>query len=423
MSPEQEKKDDFSENQSMAAEKSFAAMMNETMVEPDFFEPGQKVEGTVVRIDKEWVFLDIGGKSEGVLAASEMLDNEGRPTVGEGDVVEAYFLTVERNEKIFTTRMSGAVARAHLQEAFRSRIPLEGRVTKEIKGGYEIKIGAVRAFCPYSQMGLRRVEDSGRFVDQELVFKIIEYKENGRNIIVSQRLVLEEERAEQKEKLKETLKPGMTVSGTITSLRDFGAFIDIGAVEGLIPVSEISWGRVEDIHATLEVGQQVEVAVMKLDWDKDRYSFSLKQTLPDPWESAVQQFQVGKNYSGRVARLTDFGAFVTLAPGIDGLVHISNLGGGRRINHPREVVQAGDTLEVRIDALDLKEKRISLSLPQQEGQEKKTEQKKGPRKKNKPERDEENKADYREYAAQEKSGSGDSMGTFADLLKQKMSGK
>ena len=421
MSPEQQEKETFSENQSMADMESFAEMMNETTVEPDFFEPGQKVEGTVVGIDNEWIFLDIGGKSEGVLAASELLDEEGKPTVKEGDKVEAYFLTVERNEKIFTTRMSGAAARAHLQEAFRSQIPLEGRVSREIKGGYDVKIGAVRAFCPYSQMALRRVEDSSQFVDQQLVFKIIEYKENGRNIIVSHRAVLEEERAEQKEKLKETLEPGMTVTGVITSLRDFGAFVDIGGIEGLIPVSEISWGRVEDIHATLETGKQVEVAVMKLDWDKDRYSFSLKQTMPDPWETVEQQFQAGKNYNGRVARLTDFGAFVTLAPGIDGLVHISKLGGGRRINHPREVVQVGDDLEVKIESIDGKEKRMSLSLPRIENAEPKASKK--TRKKMKSGREDNNRADYKQYAAQEKKSSGGSMGTLGDLLKQKMAGK
>ncbi len=419
MSPEQQEKETLSENQSMSDGGSFAQMMNKTTVEPDFFEPGQKVEGTVAGIDNEWIFLDIGGKSEGALSASELLDEDGKLTVKEGDKLEAYFLTVERNEKIFTTKMSGTVARAHLQEAFRSKIPLEGKVSKEIKGGYEIKIGAVRAFCPYSQMARRRVEDSSQFVDQQIVFKIIEYKENGRNIIVSHRLVLEEERAEQKAKLRETLEPGMTVTGEITSLRDFGAFVDIGGIEGLIPVSEISWGRVEDIHAILEVGKQVEVAVMKLDWDNDRYSFSLKQTMPDPWEAVAEQFQDGKNYSGRVARLTDFGAFITLAPGIDGLVHISKLGGGRRINHPREVVQPGDTLEVRIDSIDINGKRMSLSLPHIENAEKKEK----PGKKRKSGRKDENRADFKQYEAQEKKNSGSSMGTLGDLLKQKISGK
>ncbi len=418
MSPEQQEQETFSENQSMSGEKSFADLMNETAVEPDFFEPGRKVEGTVVGIDNEWIFLDIGGKSEGVLAASELLDEKGGHSVKAGDKLLAYFLTVERNEKIFTTKMSGAAARAHLQEAFRSNIPLEGRVSKEIKGGYEVKIGAVRAFCPYSQMALRRVEDSSRFVDQQLVFKIIEYKENGRNIIVSHRVVLEEERAEQKEKLQETLEPGMTVTGVITSLRDFGAFVDIGGIEGLIPVSEISWGRVEDIHAILEVGKKVEVAALKLDWKKDRYSFSLKQTMPDPWDSVGEQFQEGKSYNGRVARLTDFGAFVTLAPGIDGLVHISKLGGGRRINHPREVVQVGDDIEVKVDSIDVKEKRMSLSLPNVEMAEPKGK----PRKKTKSGRNDDNRAEYKHYAAREKKSSS-SMGTLGDLLQEKMAKK
>ena len=214
---------------------------------------------------------------------------------------------------------------------------MEGTITKEIKGGFEVKIaGSTRAFCPYSQVSLRKTSDNEQYIDQQLSFKIIEYKENGKNIIVSHRKILEEQRAVQKEELKETLEVGQTVSGVITSIRDFGAFVDIDGIEGLIPISEIGWGRVTDIRASLDEGQQVEVAVKKLDWENDRFSFSLRDTLPDPWDSCT--LQEGTTMTGTVARLTTFGAFVTLVPGIDGLIHISNLGGGRRINHPREVV-------------------------------------------------------------------------------------
>ena len=420
-SDQQDKNDNVNDSQKTSNEASFAEMMNEATVELDFYEPGQKVKGVVVRISKEYIFLDLGGKSEGVLALSELLDEEGTPTVKEGDTVEAYFLTVERNEKIFTTKMSGAAARAHLAEAFHSQIPVEGTVTREIKGGFDVKIGGTRAFCPYSQMSLRRVEDTAQFVDQQLAFKIIEYKENGRNIIVSHRVILEEERQEKKEELKNTLREGMTVTGTITSIRPFGAFVDIGGIEGLIPVSEISWGRVEDIHATLETGQQVEAAVMKLDWDNDRFSFSLKETLPDPWQTVSENFEEGKNYPGTVARLADFGAFVTLAPGIDGLVHISKLGGGRRINHPREVVQQGEELEVRIDSIDPEEKRISLSVPHID-KEKSRRKEQTTKKKGREERDD-NRADYQRFVDKKKKKSSGSMGTLGDLLKAKMNKK
>jgi len=395
-------------------EMSFAEMFNEKDATQDRIEPGQKVRAEIVRITKEWVFIDLGGKSEGALAMSELLDQQGNPTVKEGDTIDVYFLAVERNEKIFTTKIGGAAVKAHLEEAFHSGIPVEGTIQKEIKGGFEVKIGGGRAFCPFSQMGLRKTADNEQFIGQQYAFKIVEFRDNGRSIIVSHRKILEEQRAVLKEELKDTLQVGQTIKGVITSIRDFGAFVDIGGIEGLIPISEIGWGRVADIHSVLEEGQNVEVAIKSLDWDHDRFSFSLRETLPDPWDTC--SLAEGTTMTGTVARLVDFGAFVTLAPGVDGLLHISALGGGRRINHPREVVRQGESLEVRIDSIDREKKRISLSLPQSE------EAVKVDRKKSKkPQAD-----DMREEFHRFKEAGGEkkekSMGTFADLLKNKIDG-
>jgi len=395
-------------------EMSFAEMFNEKDATQDRIEPGQKVRAEIVRITKEWVFIDLGGKSEGALAMSELLDQQGNPTVKEGDTIDVYFLAVERNEKIFTTKIGGAAVKAHLEEAFHSGIPVEGTIQKEIKGGFEVKIGGGRAFCPFSQMGLRKTADNEQFIGQQYAFKIVEFRDNGRSIIVSHRKILEEHRAVLKEELKDTLQVGQTIKGVITSIRDFGAFVDIGGIEGLIPISEIGWGRVADIHSVLEEGQNVEVAIKSLDWDHDRFSFSLRETLPDPWDTC--SLAEGTTMTGTVARLVDFGAFVTLAPGVDGLLHISALGGGRRINHPREVVRQGESLEVRIDSIDREKKRISLSLPQSE------EAVKVDRKKSKkPQAD-----DMREEFHRFKEAGGEkkekSMGTFADLLKNKIDG-
>jgi len=344
-------------------EPSFADLLDANITTPERLAPGQQIAATVVRIGKEWIFLDVGGKSEGALARRELSDAEGNLTIQEGDTVSVYFLSVQNGEKMFTTKLAGGPgAHAHLEEAFHNRIPVEGQVVKEVKGGYEVKVaGSARGFCPFSQMGLRRVEDTEQFVGQTLAFLITEFKEGGRNIIISHRAILEEEREQQKEELKKTLAVGQTVRGTITSLRDFGAFVDIGGIEGLIPVSEIGWGRVEDIRGVLAEGQEVEVAVLKLDWDNDRFSFSLKETMANPWDGAAGKYFEGSIHTGRIARLTDFGAFVTLEPGIDGLVHISKLGGGRRINHPREVVQEGEALEVKVEGLDLEKRRLSLA--------------------------------------------------------------
>ncbi len=397
----------------MSDEKSFADLLEKSFEVSDNLAPGQKIKAEVVRIGKEWVFIDLGTKSEGVLSIHEFQDNDGNLTIKEGDTIEAYFLATKQNERIFTTKVGRGAGQAHLEEAFHSGIPVEGRVEKEIKGGYEVKIaGTARAFCPYSQMSLRRVENPEEFIGQNFSFIISEYSNNGRNILVSRRTFLKEENAKKKEALKETLQEGMTVSGNITTIRDFGAFVDIGGLEGLIPASEIAWGHVEDIHERLHEGQKVEVVVMKLDWDKDRFSFSLKQALPDPWEMAAAKYQEGSFHSGTVVRLVDFGAFVNLEPGIDGLVHISKLGAGRRIKHPREVVGIGDTLEVRIDGVDQENKRISLSLP-------------GPSKESTPvaagkAAEEEEREEFQRYKEKTKTKASGSLGTLGDILKEKL---
>ena len=397
-------------------DKSFAEMFQETAASTkERLRPGQKIEATVVRIAKEWIFLDLGAKSEGAVARNEFTDAEGNLTVAEGDRVQVYFLSEKNNERLFTAKVSGGAVAGHLDEACQSGIPVEGTVTGETKGGFEVRFsGSVRAFCPFSQMAMRHIENAEEYIGKKFAFRVTKYGEHGKNIVVSRRALLEEERAQQKEILQESLAVGQAVKGVITSIRDFGAFVDIGGIEGLIPVSEIAWGRIEDIHERLAVGQEVTVTVLKLDWDKDRYSFSLKDSLPDPWKGISGMFPEGSIVTGKVVRLTEFGAFVTLAPGIDGLVHISKLGAGRRISHPREVVQVGDALEVKIDSVDSEKKRLSLSLPlpaKAEGQE----ANKAGGKKDKGATEGENRDDFRQYIAEKKKET-KPMGTFADLF-------
>lgn len=345
-------------------EPSFAELFQESApLRRQRLTPGQQVAATVVRITGDWIFIDLGDKSEGAIAHHEFADPDGQLTIKEGDAVKVYFLSEKNQERLFTARMSGGALAGHLEEAAAAGVPVEGTVQGEIKGGYEIRLaGNIRAFCPYSQIDLRRADDPAAYLGQKLPFRITKYGEQGRNIVVSRRDLQEEERAAKKEELRRTLAVGQTVNGVISSVRDFGAFVDIGGLEGLIPASEIAWGRVEDIHSRLESGQQVTVTVHKLDWEHDRFSFSLKDTLPDPWEEINLRFPEGSSHQGRVARLTEFGAFVTLAEGIDGLLHISKLGRGRRLKHPREAVQEGDMIEVIIDSVDREKKRLSLSL-------------------------------------------------------------
>jgi len=344
-------------------EEDFAALLEQSMSGMSTLKRGQKTEATVLQISDEWLFLDVGQKGEGVLDSKELLDEEGQLTVGIGDKVSVFFLSGKNGELRFTTRLGGGSAgTAQLEEAWRSEIPVEGRIEKEVKGGFEIKLpGNVRAFCPFSQLGLRRQESDAEVVGETLSFKITQFGEQGRNIVVSHRNILEEERRQQREALKETLKEGAVVQGTVTNIRDFGAFVDIGGLEGLLPISEMSYGRVDKIEDLLAVGQEIEVAVKRLDWEKNRFSFSLRDTQADPWSKVGTIYMVGSRCSGTVSRLAKFGAFVTLEDGIDGLLHISKIGGDQRIKHPQDVLTLGQSLDVVIEKIDTDEKRISLA--------------------------------------------------------------
>lgn len=383
-------------------EASFEELLKESTAEAGWLEPGQRVEAKIVDIGSDWAFLGLGGKSEGYIDKKELLDENGEFTLKVGDTVTAYFLSSRHNEMLFTTRItSGEAGRNFLEHAWDSKIPVEGSVETETKGGFRVRIaGDTMAFCPYSQMGLRRVEDSSGYVGKRLHFVITEYGEDGRNIILSNRAILEEELRAKKEALKEQLHEGMKVKGTVDSIQDFGAFIDIGGIQGLLPISEIGWARVDDINDALSIGQELEVVILNLDWERDRVALSLKATLPDPWDRVEEKYPAGSSHAGTVARLTKFGAFVTLEGGVDGLIHISKLGAGKRINHPREVLEQGQALEVTVESVDPEKRRLSLTLAREE---------KG--------RDESGTADdYRSYLQNAPT----SMGTLGDILKDKL---
>ena len=327
------------------------------------------MEAVIAKITSDWVFIDLGGKTEGIVERNEFLDKEGQLTVKEGDTVKVYFLSSRHGERVFTTRVSGDAARQYLEEAWRNAIPVEGIVEKEVKGGLEVRIaGTYRAFCPFSQAGIPRGETAAALMGQRIPFIIIEYGERGRRLVVSRRRILEEEERKRKEAIKETLREGMVVTGTVKSLRDFGAFVDIGGIEALLPVSEVGWGRVEDIRDRFTVGQTLEALVLGIDWARDRITLSVKGTLPDPWENVETRYPDGSRHRGTVARLADFGAFITLEPGVDGLIPISRLARGKKIRHPREVLVQGDPIEVVVESSDRAKRRLSLSpvLPEEE---------------------------------------------------------
>ncbi len=372
---------------------------------PVWLKPGQKVEARIVKISPEWVFLDLGGKNEGYLDKKELLNEAGDMTFKEGDTIRAYFLSSRQSEKLFTTKIgAGDAGRIYLEDAWQSGIPVEGVVDKEVKGGFEIRIaGTIRGFCPFSQMGLARIDRPADYVGQRLQFIITEYGERGRNVILSNRIILAKEQQANREAMMQSLREGQIVKGKIISLQKFGAFVDIGGLHGLLPMSEIAWGRTENIHDALKVGEEVEVAILKMDREKDRISLSLKKMLEDPWEKVESEYPEGSIHSGKVVRLMKFGAFITLKPGIDGLMHISRLGAGKRINHASEVLKEGQSIEVRIEKVDKTAKRLSLVLAEHDAVK---EQKEAPE-------------DYQQYMKKTQ----DSFGSLGDHLKDKMAVK
>lgn len=399
----------MSENQKEvegAGEENFAELLEKSLPKRERMEEGQKVEARIVKISQEWAFLDLGGKGEGYVDRKELCDEAGNLKVREGDLVQAYFLSSRNNEMLFTVKLgTGPAGHAQLEDAWRNGVPVQGSVVKEIKGGFEVKIaGALRAFCPFSQMAMRRDEQAAEYVGKTLSFKIAEYAESGRNIVLTRRPIVDEEERARKAELKSSLKEGARFKGTVTSIQSFGAFVRAGGIEGLLPISELSYSRVAKVSDVLSLGQEIEVVLKKLDWENEKFSFSLKDILTDPWDAVEQKFPVGSFHTGTVNRLATFGAFVSLGDGVDGLIHISKLGGGKRVSHPKEVVKEGQAVEVLVEAVDRQSRKISLALAEVSRAEA------------------EAAATIKEFQ-QKQAASTSSMGTLGDLLKAQLAKK
>lgn len=321
------------------------------------FKPGQRVKGVVTAIDKRNVFIDVRSTSEGVINREELLDDDGELTVKVGDEVEAFFVESGEDGITLSVKMTGKHVIGHLEDAYDSGIPVEGKVTEERKGGYTVRIAGNDAFCPYSQMSLNRGEPAD-FIGNTYTFTISEL--NRSNFVVSRREILRRELEESLEQLKNDLSPGMILHGVVAKVMDFGAFVDIGGVQGLIPVSELQWSRTNDPRDLLKPGDHVDVSVLALDWANDKITLSYRAANA-PWDAIAAKYAPGVRCQATITRLTHFGAFAEIEPGLEGLIHISKLGAGKRINHPKEVVQEGDVVEVEIDSIDEDNHRISLS--------------------------------------------------------------
>lgn len=325
------------------------------------YDPGERISGTVLSVGPEVIVVDIHSKMQGFIERSQWKEGELLPK--EGDVLDVYFVDVHEGAARLALGGAGSTVDQSIQQAFQTHLPIEGKIEKEINGGYEVQVAGQRAFCPYSQVSLhRRSESEASPIGQVLPFLVTEYEPQEHTLVVSHRALLEKERQAQRESLKATLTEGDVREGEVTSLMPFGVFVDIGGIEGLIPLREISWDRTVKPEDVVVVGQKVRVVVKSLNWETNRFSFSLRDVVADPWDDYAASIRVGDYVTGSVVKLMPFGAFVNLAPGVEGLVPISKLGAGRRINHPRECVSEGDALDCQVDSIDFEAKKLSLKV-------------------------------------------------------------
>jgi len=370
---------------------------------------GDVVRGRVIAVGSTTAFVAVGGKAEAAIDVNEFRDAAtGEIRLAEGDEIEATVVDDgSQSGTITLKRVAGRGGRVpgELEQAFAHGIAVEGVVTGENKGGYDVQLGTLRAFCPGSQIDRRR-GGAAQYVGQRLRFRITKLDAGGRNVVVSRRQLLEDEAAVQGAALWAELREGAVVTGTVTSVRDFGAFVDLGGIDGMIHVSELGHARVANPADVLQVGQKVQAQVVKLEPGAEpgrpgRVGLSLRALAPDPWATVRERFPVGASVRGIVRRLEAFGAFVELAPGLDGLVHVSRMALDRRVAHPRQVVSSGDEIDVTIVEVDPAKRRIGLSMVERERQAKDS-----------AEADE--RRDTEAHLAKE--GAGGPMGTLGDLL-------
>jgi small subunit ribosomal protein S1 len=336
------------------------------------FEEGEVVTGLVVRIDKDEVLVDIGYKSEGVIPSNELSIRKGIDPSEEvelGEEVDALVLIKEDQDG----RLVMSKKRARFEKAWRrieaaaeSGEPVEGLVIEVVKGGLIIDLG-VRGFLPASLVDIRRVPDLDQYMSTKIECKVIELNRQRNNVVLSRRAVLEEERKEQRQEILDRLQPGLVVEGQISNIVDFGAFVDLNGIDGLIHISELSWSHVNHPSEILNIGDTVAVKVLDIDRDRQRISLGLKQTQEDPWQRVVDTYRVGDELEGNVTKVVTFGAFVEILDGVEGLVHISELA-NHHVENPREVVQPGDPVRVKILEIDSERRRLSLSVKRVEGQ-------------------------------------------------------
>jgi len=349
------------------AEESFAALFEASVAQADTLREGVIVQGTVIEVGHDVVVVDIGYKSEGVIPSNEFVDTSGKVSVNVGDVVDVLIeakedddgLVILSKEKADKLKVWDEISSACERDEL-----IEGTVTARVKGGLSVTVrGGVKAFLPGSQVDLRPVRNLDKLIGQTYKFKVIKFNKKRGNIVLSRRVLLERERNELKAKTLEHLQEGMVVTGTVKNITEYGAFVDLGGIDGLLHITDMSWGRVSHPSEVFKIGDEVTVRVLRYNSETERVSLGLKQTMEDPWEHAPESYPIGKRVRGKVVSLTDYGAFVEMEQGIEGLIHVSEMTWGKP-KHPSKVLEVGQEVECQVLEVDSEAKRISLGLKQ-----------------------------------------------------------
>ncbi|HEY7450174.1 MAG TPA: S1 RNA-binding domain-containing protein [Vicinamibacterales bacterium] len=347
-------------------EEDFAAMF-EASVKARRFDRGQRVDGTIVAIGPEVAFVNIGGKGEAEIDLAELKDAEGAIEVAVGDRIQAMVVSTSGGILLSRRGVRNAATQRELEDAFRAGLAVEGKVEKVVKGGYEVRIARERAFCPLSQIDIVRTADPAVHERQIYTFRIIEYKDGGKNIVVSRRKHLEDQQRASAADVRKSIVPGAVLSGRVVSVPEFGAFVDLGGgIQGLLHVSEMSWSRVTNPNEIVAPGDQITVKVLRVDDATQKISLGLKQLLDDPWAKVATAYEVGQVRAGRVTRVAEFGAFVELEPGIEALAHASTFPPTGRTGGWAKSVAVGSTAVFEIMSVDTAQKRIGLALVDEE---------------------------------------------------------
>jgi small subunit ribosomal protein S1 len=339
----------------------FAAMF-EASIQAKHFERGQTLEGTIVAIGPEVAFVDVGGKGEATIAVDELKDAEGAFEVAVGDRIQAMVVSTAGGLILSRKLVREAATERQIEDAFHAGLPVQGKVEKAVKGGYEVRIGRQRAFCPISQIDIIRTEQPAH-EGHVYEFRIIERKEGGRNLVVSRRALLEEAQRAGAAEIRRSIVAGAVMTGRVTSVREFGAFVDLGAgVQGLLHVSEMGWSRVSDASQVVTPGEEITVKVLRVDEDGKKIALGLKQMTADPWSRVKDTYAIGDARTGRVTRIAEFGAFVELEPGVEALAHVSTFAPTGRPEGWRSLVPPGTSGTFEILSIDLEKKRIGVAL-------------------------------------------------------------